>query len=58
MDGCRAVRPMARMSDWLQVGGNLVKHRAGTIYLRAKGGGKVIRWFLKTTGNKPAQWLG
>lgn len=36
------------MGDWSQVGENLVKHSAGTYYLRAKVGGKVIRESLKT----------
>lgn len=37
------------MKDWLQVGENLVKHSGGTIYLRAKVHGKVIRVSLETT---------
>ena len=36
------------MSDWKQVGENLVRHRGGTIYLRAKVHGKVIRVSLGT----------
>lgn len=36
------------MSDWTRVGENLVRHRAGTFYLRAKVGGKVIRESLRT----------
>lgn len=36
------------MSDWQQVGENLVKHKAGGIYLRAKVGGKIKRISLKT----------
>jgi len=35
------------MGDWTQVAENLVRHRAGTIYLRAKVGGKVIRESLR-----------
>ena len=37
------------MSNWTQVGENLVKHVGGTIYLRAKVKGKVIRLSLRTT---------
>ncbi|GAA5116988.1 site-specific integrase [Luteolibacter yonseiensis] len=37
------------MSDWTQVGENLVRHRAGTIYLRAKVEGKVKRVSLGTS---------
>jgi len=33
----------------MQVAENLVKHVGGTIYLRAKGGGKVIRVPLETS---------
>jgi integrase len=33
---------------WTKVGENLVRHPAGTIYLRAKVGGKVIRTSLQT----------
>ena len=36
------------MSDWKQVGENLVRHKAGTIYLRAKVAGKVQRRSLGT----------
>ena len=36
------------MSDWKHVGENLVQHTGGTIYLRAKVGGKVIRQSLRT----------
>lgn len=36
------------MSDWTQVGENLVRHEGGTIYLRAKVSGKVIRVSLET----------
>jgi integrase len=36
------------MSDWKQVGENLVRHVGGTIYLRAKVKGKVIRVSLGT----------
>ncbi len=37
------------MSDWTQVGENLVRHRGGKIYLRAKVKGKVIRVSLGTS---------
>src|SRR5687767_2992762 len=37
------------MSDWTQVGENLVRHVGGTIYLRAKVAGKVIRVSLQTS---------
>lgn len=37
------------MGDWQQVGENLVRHRGGTIYLRAKVAGKIIRQTLATT---------
>lgn len=37
------------MSDWQQVGENLVRHRGGTIYLRAKVAGKIKRISLQTT---------
>lgn len=37
------------MSEWTQVGENLVKHSGGKIYLRAKVNGKVIRVSLATT---------
>ena len=36
------------MSDWTKVGENLMKHVGGTIYLRAKVAGKVIRVSLET----------
>lgn len=36
------------MSDWTQVGENLVKHVGGTVYLRAKVKGKVIKVSLQT----------
>jgi integrase len=36
------------VSDWSQVGENLVKHKAGVIYLSAKVGGKKIRKSLGT----------
>jgi hypothetical protein len=36
------------MGEWKQVGENLVKHWGGTIYLRAKVRGKVIRQSLET----------
>lgn len=36
------------MSDWQQVGENLVRHRGGTIYVRAKVMGKVKRVSLQT----------
>lgn len=35
--------------DWTQVGENLVRHRGGTIYLRAKVAGKVVRFSLETS---------
>ena len=37
-----------RMGDWKQIGENLVRHRGGTIYLRAKVGGKIVRVSLET----------
>jgi integrase len=37
------------MSDWTQVGENLVRHKGGKIYLRAKVKGKVIRVSLETS---------
>lgn len=37
------------MGKWTQVGENLVKHQSGTIYLRAKVKGKVIRVSLEVT---------
>ncbi len=37
------------MSAWKQVGENLVKHRAGTYYLRAKVDGKIKRISLQTS---------
>lgn len=37
------------MGDWTKVGENLVKHVGGTIYLRAKVKGKVIRVSLNTS---------
>lgn len=36
------------MSDWKQVGENLVRHRGGTIYLRASVAGKIKRISLRT----------
>jgi integrase len=38
-----------RMATWKQVGENLVRHQSGTIYLRAKVAGKIIRRSLETT---------
>ena len=37
------------MGDWKQIGENLVRHKSGTIYLRAKIAGKVVRRTLKTS---------
>ena len=37
------------MGDWTQVGENLVRHRSGKIYLRAKIGGKIKRVSLKVS---------
>jgi hypothetical protein len=37
------------MSEWTKVGENLVRHAGGTIYLRAKVKGKVIRVSLNTS---------
>lgn len=37
-----------RMATWKQVGENLVRHQSGTIYLRAKVAGKIIRRSLDT----------
>lgn len=37
------------MSDWKQVGENLVKHKGGTIYLRASVAGKIKRISLRTS---------
>lgn len=37
------------MATWKQVGENLVRHQGGTIYLRAKVAGKIIRRSLETT---------
>jgi integrase len=45
---CRAECYNPRMGDWSRVAENLVRHRAGTYYLRAKVGGKVIRESLRT----------
>lgn len=42
------MRHKRRMGDWAQVGENLVRHRSGTIYVRAKVAGKVIRASLQT----------
>lgn len=39
----------------MQVGENLVRHRSGTIYLRAKVEGKVIRFTLETTNLRIAK---
>ena len=36
------------VSVWKKAGENLVRHRAGTYYLRAKGVGKAIRDCLET----------
>lgn len=36
------------MGDWQQVGENLVRHRSGKVYLRAKVDGKIKRVSLKT----------
>lgn len=36
------------MSDWQQIGENLVRHKGGGIYLRAKVGGKIKRISLDT----------
>ena len=37
------------MSEWQQIGENLVRHSGGSYYLRAKVGGKVIRESLRTS---------
>ena len=37
------------MSDWKQAGENLVRHKGGTYYLRAKVNGKIIRRSLRTS---------
>lgn len=37
------------MGDWTQVAENLVRHQSGTIYVRAKVAGKVIRLSLRTS---------
>ncbi|MCF7675352.1 MAG: site-specific integrase [Akkermansiaceae bacterium] len=39
---------MATPPTWKQIGENLVRYRGGTIYLRAKVGGKVVRKSLGT----------
>lgn len=41
--------------SWTKVGENLVRHHGGTIYLRAKVGGKVERVSLKTSDLKLAK---
>jgi integrase len=38
----------SRMATWKKVGENLVRHQGGTIYLRAKVAGKIIRRSLDT----------
>lgn len=43
------------MSEWKQVGENLVRHKAGTIYLSAKVRGKKIRKSLKTSDLRTAK---
>lgn len=37
------------MSEWQQIGENLVRHSGGSYYLRAKVGGKIIRESLRTS---------
>jgi len=37
------------MATWKQIGENLVRHRGGTVYLRAKVAGKTIRKSLETS---------
>lgn len=48
-------RQIAAMSDWERAGENLVKHKNGTYYLRAKVAGKVVRVTLKTSSLKIAK---
>ena len=43
------------MSDWKRVGENLVRHSAGTYYIRCKVAGKVIRESLETTELRTAK---
>lgn len=43
------------METWKQVGENLVRYQGGTIYLRAKVAGKVIRVSLETTDLRTAK---
>lgn len=45
------------MGDWTQIGENLVRHVGGTIYLRAKVGGKVIRKSLETSDLRIAKLM-
>lgn len=40
---------VAPMKTWTRVGENLVRHQGGTIYLRLKVAGKIIRRSLETT---------
>lgn len=51
----RIERQIAAMSDWEQAGENLVKHKSGIYYLRAKIAGKVVRVTLKTSSLKIAK---
>lgn len=46
---CPDLSNSLRVSDWKQVGENLVQHKGGTIYLRAKVAGKVVRKSLRTS---------
>lgn len=48
IDACHPLRQIGRMSEWKKVGENLVRHWAGTIYLRAKVAGKPVRISLQT----------
>lgn len=43
------------LMKWIKVAENLVRHPAGTIYLRAKVGGKKIRQSLETTDLRQAK---
>lgn len=43
------------MGDWKQVGTNLVRHKGGTYYLRAKVGGRLVRKSLGTDSIRAAR---